>query len=351
MAPASWAGFSLMELLVALALASLVAAGISGFYAASGRTNAVATGQARLQESARYALDFIARSVRAAGYIGCGAAPGDVRKLLRGDWRQLFELNVRVPVEAFDGLGQRGQLDDWTPSLAALPQRASGGAMRAYRANGAMDASALTPGSDVLVARYVTDGARVAAAIAAADAPAVTSDAAFDADAFAVIADCEKAALFRISATESLADGSQRLRRSAGTGAFDNVAGAALAASGESFGGPTHAAGAAVGRVATDIYFVAPSRGANNRGARSGALWRKRSTERPAELVEGIEALQVLLGIDADGDGAVDRYAHPSAAAGMAVRAVRFAVTATSVDAVDGAVLRRAFSRTVALRN
>ena len=80
------AGFSLVELLLALALAGMVTASLAGLYAANGRANAVATGQARLQESGRYALDFIARSTRAAGYLGCGASLAEVRNVLNGGW-------------------------------------------------------------------------------------------------------------------------------------------------------------------------------------------------------------------------------------------------------------------------
>lgn len=345
-------GFSLIELLLALALASVVGASVGGLYAANGRTNAVAAGQARLQESGRYALDFIARSARAAGYVGCGAAPGAVRNTLRGAWGDLFEVNVSAPVEAFDGRGNASVVDNWSPSLASLPLRASGGAVNAQRSANAIEVSDLAPGSDVLVLRYVAGSLGLAAPAGPADAPVVAGDDGFDADDFAVISDCEKAALFRVSAAQPSATGGLRLARAAGTGPFHNAAGVALAEPGAAYGSPTHPSGAAVGRVVTDIYYVAPGRGMNNRGARPGALWRKRSTERPAELVEGIEALQVLIGIDGDGDGAVERYAHPGAAAGQPARAVRFAVAATSVDAVAGnAVLRRTFSHTVALRN
>ena len=344
-------GFSLIELLLALGLASVIGASVAGLYSANGRTNAVAAGQARLQESARYALDFIARSARAAGYVGCGAAPSTVRNTLRGAWGEMFEVNVSAPVEAFDGRGNGG-VNGWAPSLTSLPRRGSGGAVNAHRGANAINVSALTPGADVLVLRYVAGGAPLAAPAGPADAPVVAGDGAFDAGDFAVIADCEKAALFRVSAAQASATGDQRLARAGGAGAFNNAVGVALAEPGAVYGGPTHPAGAAVGHVVTDIYFVAPGRGVNNRGVRPGALWRKRSTERPAELVEGIETLQVLVGVDADGDGAVDRYANPGTAAGMPVRAIRFAVTATSVDAVDGnALLRRTFSRTVALRN
>ena len=344
-------GFSLVELLLALALASMVTASLAGLYAANGRANATAEGQAQLQESARYALDFIARSARAAGYMGCGAALGTVRNSLNGGWTQMAEVNLQSAVEAFDGADGNGP-DDWRPSLAPLPRRVPGPDVNAFRGNGGINVGALTPRSDVLVLRYVAAGEPLAMAVAAGGVPAVTGDDAFDADDFALISDCDKAALFRVSAVDALAGGGQRLRRGAAGGPFGNASGALLAGVGEIYGGAAHPQGAAVGRVVTDIYFVATGAGSNNRGDAAPSLWRKRGTRRPAELIAGIAALQVLLGVDSDADGALDRYSPPAAAAGLTPLAVRFAVTATSVDAVAGAnALRRTFTRTVALRN
>lgn len=345
-------GFSLVELLLALALAGLLTASLAGLYGASGRASAVATGQARLQESARYALDLIARSARAAGYSGCGAGAGALGNGLNAGLARLPEFNVGAAVEAFDGLATGAGADAWRPSLAPLPRRTSGHDANALRARGGINVAALVRGSDVLVLRYVTGGGRLAAPMPATGAPAVAAADAFEPDDFAVIADCEQAGLFRVTAADALAGGGQRLARAPGSGPFGNRAGALLGAAGSVYGGTVHPAGAGVGRVVTDIYFVAAAAGRNNRGAGSSSLWRKRGARRPAELVPGIDALQVLLGVDSDADGDVDRYAHPAAAAGMAPRALRFAVTATSVDAMPGAVpLRRAFAHTVALRN
>ena len=346
------AGFSLVELLLALALASMVTASLAGLYAANGRANAVATGQARLQESARYALDFIARSARAAGYLGCAASPAEVRNGLNGGWTGRPELDVRVAVQAFDGIDAARVPDSWRPSLAPLPRRTPGPDANAFRASGGINVAALTPLSDVLALRYVADGGPVATAVPATGSPAVAFDDAFAADDFALIADCDKAALFRVSAVDALPSGGQRLRRAARAGPFGNAGGALLATAGDAYGGASHPQGAAVGRVVTDIYFVAPGAGRNERGITTPSLWRKRGTRRPAELIAGITALQVLLGVDSDADGALDRYAPPGATAGWTPLALRFAVTATSVDAMLGATpLSRTFERTVALRN
>ena len=110
--------------------------------------------------------------------------------------------------------------------------------------------------------------------------------------------------------------------------------------------------GAAVFGVVTEIYFVARGTGRNNVGAAPWSLWRKTTTDAPVELIQGIEDLQVRLGLDGNGDGAVDRYGLAGQAAGLDARSVDVQMTANSVDAVGGGEpIRRTFSRVIALRN
>ena len=54
--------------MVALALGLLLIAGVGAVYLGSNQTYRVAQESARIQESGRYALDVIGRSLRQAGY-------------------------------------------------------------------------------------------------------------------------------------------------------------------------------------------------------------------------------------------------------------------------------------------
>ena len=60
------AGFSLIELLLALALGLVAVTGVVQLFVSNSRTYDVSTGQARLQENARFALDFVARAARSS---------------------------------------------------------------------------------------------------------------------------------------------------------------------------------------------------------------------------------------------------------------------------------------------
>lgn len=343
--------FTLLEMLVALGLGSLVTVGIVELLAANQRSHAVLTGQARMQESARHALDFLARSARAAGYLGCARNPP--RNTLNGAVGGLFEVDVETAVAAFDGSGGTASADGWTPALEALPRRTGRRSVNAFRDRNGIDVGGLRPGTDVLVFRFVEMPMPLAGPVGPGDDPVVVRSGrgGVARDDFAVIADCGSAALFRATAAQTLGDRIAFARRSGG-GPYDNAPAASLAPPDEGFGDEGGAAGATVGRVVTHIYYVAAGAGANNRGVRPWSLWRKSGTGRPAELVQGIDDLQVLLGVDTDGDGAPNRYALPGTVSAPAVRAMRIAVTALAVDVVAGErTTRRTFVQTVAVRN
>ena len=343
--------FTLIEMLVALGLGALVTVGIVELLAGNQHSHAVLTAQARMQESARHALDFLARSARAAGYLGC--ARSVVRNTLNGAVGGLFEVDIETGVAAFDGTGRTATADSWTPALHALPRRTGRRSVNAFRNRNGIDIAALRPGSDVLVFRFVETPVRLAAAVGPEDDHVAVrpSRAAPVRDDFAVIADCAGAALFRATAVRPLGD-RVALARAPGSDLYDNAPMASLAPSDAGFGTEWGPAGATVGRVTTHIYYVAMGAGANNRGVAPWSLWRKSGTGRPAELVQGVEDLQVLLGVDTDGDGVPNRYAPPPAVPAPAVRAVRIAVTANGVDAVTAErAIRRTFVQTVAVRN
>ncbi len=353
------AGFSLLEMLLALALGSIVTVGVVELLAANQRTHAVLASQAQMHASARHALQFIARSARLAGHLGCARHP--VRNALNGAVAGLFEVNVAVGVLAFDGTGAGATPVAWTPTLDALPRRVGRRSVNAFRNRNGINVAAIPAHTDVLVFRFVEGLLALVAPVTPGDDPLVEPPrrGGLDADDFAVIADCEGAALFRANAVDVSGDRAA-LRRRSGSGDFDNAPNRSLAGPDRPFGGPSDAAGATVGRVTTHIYYVARGSGTNRLGEPPLSLWRKSGTGRPAELVQGIEDLQVLLGFDTDGDGVPNRYGPPGTGAAADIRALRVAVTANDVDVAasgrtaagaNAAGLRRTFVQTIALRN
>ena len=64
-------GFSLIELMVAIVLGIIVTLGIITMFSGTQQSLSSVNGQARIQENSRYALDFMSRALRMAGYLGC----------------------------------------------------------------------------------------------------------------------------------------------------------------------------------------------------------------------------------------------------------------------------------------
>ena len=64
------------------------------------------------------------------------------------------------------------------------------------------------------------------------------------------------------------------------------------------YGEANNAQGASIGRVLTDVYYIAQGTGTNNRAQTPWSLWRKTSEDAPVELIEGVERLRVRFGID-----------------------------------------------------
>ena len=130
-----------MELMLALALGLLVIAGIVTLFTSNSATYAVLNSQARLQENARFAFEFVSRSARTAGYFGCAPEPTNIVRGLRGGWAQIPEYNMTAGVQGHEG----GTGGSFTPSLTSLP--GGTGTNDQISANG-IDTSTIADGTD-----------------------------------------------------------------------------------------------------------------------------------------------------------------------------------------------------------
>jgi len=67
-----WSGFSLIELMIALVIGTLVVAAASGLFLSNKRTYATTETLSRIQENSRVAFELMAREIREAGGSACG---------------------------------------------------------------------------------------------------------------------------------------------------------------------------------------------------------------------------------------------------------------------------------------
>jgi type IV pilus assembly protein PilW len=272
MSRAASRGFSLVELMVAMTLSLILLAGALSVLYSSKVTYYENERVARLQENGRAAVELMLRDMRAGGYRGCTQTV-TFTNALASPTGLLW--NFAAPVQGFEYVSA----GTWSP---------------------AADAAIVSPrnGSDIVAVRTSRIDAPVFttnAAMASSTADLTVDKAAADtlANGSAVmISDCTAAAAFSV------------------TTFTDSGTTATLAHGGTDLGIP-FSSGARVVPVDTIIYYIRDS-GTVRNGVSNPALWRIVGSGAPQELVEGIESMQVLYGVDTDNDRLVNSYVKAS---------------------------------------
>jgi len=338
-------GLSITELMVSVAISMAVLSSLVYVYAGSRAAYRTNEALARVQETGRFALEWISRDLREAGYMGC---------LSRGASITIYS-NPK-PTTLPTGAGIFGHEDGAGFTNPTTIARVRGDVV-------------LVSKLEVTSRTYLTEDSDVVNAnIKVAD-----NCTGFKPGEFLVVTDCERAAVFTstsvgnqsncpgINSTTVVHAGSAN----GGADTSSHRISPAFRAQSRAFvarfgGGPSG-------------YFIG-----NNRAGRP-ALYRFGGTS-AEEVVENVEDLDFLFGTDTDGDGAVDAYlmaAEVTAANRWdRVYSVRVSLVAVSTEAVtnsgsqviylrdtDGDTvadaqttaadrrLRQVFTTTVALRN
>ena len=102
-------GVTLVELMIAITIGSIIMIGISSVYTSSKRSYKLQEEFSRLQENGRFAINHITRFVRSAGYSGCASGLGAISSIMNptndGVW------NFATGIEGYDYVGSEpGQL-------------------------------------------------------------------------------------------------------------------------------------------------------------------------------------------------------------------------------------------------
>lgn len=308
------AGMSLIELMIALLIGTVLILGLVQVFSASRAAYQLSQGIARNQESARFALDFLSRDLRMIGHAGCVNDQSLLRvdgdgSFIGGNVRSLFMTNAQrdansvaalpfplrfdVAVQGFEAAstapGDSVELDalaagdagDWDPALPA-------------------ELAALAPvtGSDILVLRFLS--AEQAPAVWAPGPPVVitypatSGEVATGGNGLFALSDCVGTAVFQASAAPS---GTQMTVQATGL----NQSELSYVSTHDSTNITTNTGGAALHRAESVAYYVRLN------AQRVPALYRARWTSAPGggsldvvqeELVEGVESMQLLFGED-----------------------------------------------------
>ncbi|MFU8817085.1 MAG: PilW family protein [Pseudomonadales bacterium] len=357
------AGFSLVELILALALGLVVVTGIVQLFVGNSQTYAVLNGQARMQENARFAMEFISRAARSAGYFGCAPERPNIVRGLMGTWDTIPEFDITRMVQGYEGGG-----GGWSPAITSVPRTVGGTNTNVYIPGNGINTNVIVPGTDVLVFRSKQlPGQRLVETLQPDGNPVVTApggNPGFGVGDIVMVADCEQGAVFRVTAMTVNGNEATLRYDTFGGGLYDNGAiiesptGSVpftLSYLGRSYGPDT-----TVAALQSTYFFVAPGAGVDNQLNPVPSLWQKLGSAAPVELVQGVEDLQVLYGIDTtlnDRVANANQYVTfnnlPNPNDPDNVVSVRVSLTVNSIDAVtdDGQVLRRTFSKTILLRN
>lgn len=98
-------GFTIIELMVAITISALILGVLTQVYAGAKRSYRVAEALSRMQENGRYALDYLARDFRLAGYTGClsgGSTVNNIAKAVTG-WSPLNTATSPITLQGIEG--------------------------------------------------------------------------------------------------------------------------------------------------------------------------------------------------------------------------------------------------------
>ncbi len=342
--PRSQAGLSLIELMIAVTLGVLLLLGLIQVFDGMRGSFAAADSRSRIQENGRFALEFLRRDARMAGHFGCQneffhfpltTAPRTIEPTAavpRGFYNHtlargaasirdnaLYTTHAHRPVEIYDFNGTSpgdptyvittdtpaaaGSAALWTPALPNAANQLNGIAGRAI------------PGSDILVFRYFAEETiTLTNSVNAITGVIPLGSAAAGMQRFALygLTDCNIASLLQITeppgtTSVTAAGGGLNLVRTDDGWWFDNAYG-------------SYGSGSMMQRYEFVVYYVGV-------GANGPALMRQRLNQAPTtavqgrqlgapeEVIEGVEMMQVLVGVDTDTprEDFVNAYRSPSA--------------------------------------
>jgi type IV pilus assembly protein PilW len=326
-------GFSLVEVMVAIAISLILLTGVIQILASSKTSNRVLESSSRIQENGRFAIGFINDSARMAGFLGCHST-GTIEYTINDPTSYNWDYATAIQ-------GNEGDGSSWSPALDTLVS------------------GSVLAGTDVLVTRSVAyDGVNLVADSTSSQLVAANANNITNGDIM-VVSDCSRATVFQV--TNSTIAGNQ-VTITHGTGGSWTPGNSTA-----DFPTNTYSASdSQVARLVTSVYYIGT--GASG----SPALFRQSTVAGGAmqaqELVDNVENMQVLYGEDTNSDGIANRYVNADDVGDMAnVVSVRVSLLLRTDDNIsssfqtytyDGASvtatdhrMRRVFNTTIKVRN
>ncbi|MCW9058775.1 MAG: PilW family protein [Gammaproteobacteria bacterium] len=299
-------GLSLVELMVAMVLGLILSAGIIQLFVGSKQTYRFHDAMSRVQENARFAIDALSYDIRMAGDMGCSSYVQNINNTLNGPPPAF---NPGAGVQGWEALGTGAGATFNLPAYNAAVQEAGGVGNANWPTSGGAELDTGTwsvPGSDIV--RIWRGSGNLATinniAPGAQTVVNVTPNANINDDDILLLTDCQSSDWVQACNVTAISGGTSINAVLSNGCSPGNVVTAPLL---------TQAGGQLV-KLESFIYYV----GKRNNDANSPpGLFRRAlgvgvanaaSAGTPEEVVEGVESMQVLYGVDTDGDRTVDQY-------------------------------------------
>lgn len=364
--PTRWRGFSLVEMMVAIGLGSILMIGVITLFVSSRANYRYNTQIAQVQDTSRFALDTVLADLRMAGFFGCGGSSVTIDNITGTAGATPAVTDINSTANRIEGIDDANTT--WSPSGGVLTNTGTA----------PLGAIVRMPGSDAIAIRRMV-GLRAGNIGVNATGTQLTfqsaefSDVADDFTDFgsAAIANCNRVDVFRVSSKDTATK--VVTAANALTKPYEHIDNQI-----------TTVAAPFIARR----YFVGISDKPAVSSPRTPAKdfpgdwipilyrteYRAGIEQPPEEMFTGVEDLQLQYGLDTDGDGDPERYRTAghgdldSADEWAQVVTVRMAMLVRSLEPVAGSMKqdflllgkavsatdnyrRRVFSATATLRN
>ena len=304
------AGFSLVELMVALVLGLVIMAGVLSIFVGMSQSVRTETAISRLQENARFGLEKLSVDVRQAGFTGCVSTINVLLDTTAAGYSPaLYDLSRALSGWEYTGTGPATTFTSITLAATGVPvgnwDDAAGADLDASFQN------QVVPGSDVLIVRHAGPALDLVASgntpVNAANVNLTTASGVLQ-DTIVLISDCAGADLFQNRSNET----AHNLNR--GTGSVPGNVVVSTKDFSHEYDGTLQ-----VYTFSISAYYVGT--GASGEPALFRRTYPRGGAGVTEELVDGVETMQVRYGEDTDGDRIADVY-RPANAVGDWARVV-----------------------------
>ncbi len=266
----SIAGFTLVELMIAMALGLTVIASAVTVFSGSRKSVELNAALTDIQDSARFAMDAITRDIRMSGFQGCVDINSATAKILADDAPTDDYFNSAISASLIGDAGQ------WTPEAPL-------GFIKP------IDRAEPVPGTHALSVQFGSPVTYTFQPMATIDADIVldVDDSGLAEGDLALVSNCQVADIFKVTSYSGVSV------QHSSAGNIDKRLSAPYG-----LAGPNNRA--RIMRFEANIYFIGDTKRVNGNGDKVYSLYKQTlpytAENRPIEMIEGVANMKIKLG-------------------------------------------------------